>query len=217
MILTRRNGSCAKQRVLRRLIYDQECAANLRRKRRRGIAETPNTRIFINEAVCEGCGDCGRISNCLSVQPVQTEFGRKTQIHQSSCNLDYSCMEGDCPAFVRVEAEQVEKKPSRPFTLDSSLPEPPANDCGALQCSDGRHWWHRRRYHQPDIWGRRRCWPVFPHPQPGPDRPQPEGRAGRFQFEDHARSQRGDWQGLGLARRMSTWCTICWPGSPWRI
>ena len=127
------------QRILREtegvtaLIYDQECAANLRRKRRRGIAETPNTRIFINEAVCEGCGDCGRISNCLSVQPVQTELGRKTQIHQSSCNLDYSCMEGDCPAFVRVEAEQVEKKPSRPFTLDSPLPEPPASD--AARCN----------------------------------------------------------------------------------
>lgn len=122
------------QRILREtegvtaLIYDQECAANLRRKRRRGIAETPNTRIFINEAVCEGCGDCGRKSNCLSVQPVQTEFGRKTQIHQSSCNLDYSCLEGDCPAFIRVEADQVEKKPIRPFTLDSPLPEPPANE-----------------------------------------------------------------------------------------
>ena len=127
------------QRILREtegvtaLIYDQECAANLRRKRRRGIAETPNTRIFINEAVCEGCGDCGRISNCLSVQPVQTEFGRKTQIHQSSCNFDYSCLEGDCPAFVRVEAGQVEKKPVRPFTLDSPLPEPTASE--AARCN----------------------------------------------------------------------------------
>ena len=106
------------------LIYDQECAANLRRKRRRGQTETPNTRIFINEAVCEGCGDCGRKSNCLSVQPVQTEFGRKTQIHQSSCNLDYSCLEGDCPAFVRVWASPQSSKTTRSLPTDLELPEP---------------------------------------------------------------------------------------------
>ncbi|HTN96049.1 MAG TPA: indolepyruvate ferredoxin oxidoreductase family protein, partial [Nordella sp.] len=111
------------------LIYDQTCAAEKRRRRKRGAFPDPNKRVFINELVCEGCGDCGVQSNCVAVAPVETPFGRKRQIDQSACNKDYSCVKGFCPSFVTVEgAELVRGLDAKSLpaggTLFEVVPEP---------------------------------------------------------------------------------------------
>ena len=123
----------AVQRTLREvagvtvIVYDQTCAAEKRRRRKRGKFPDPPRRAFINPAVCEGCGDCGVKSNCVAVVPVETEFGRKRAIDQSSCNKDFSCVEGFCPSFVTVHGGRLRKGAgvSREGAPLPALPEPP--------------------------------------------------------------------------------------------
>ena len=109
------------------ILYDQTCATEKRRRRKRGTLVDPALRVVINEAVCEGCGDCSDQSNCMSVEPLETEFGRKRTINQSTCNKDTSCLKGFCPSFITVEGGQLKKKAqaqaASPFTL-GPLPEP---------------------------------------------------------------------------------------------
>ncbi|MCK6424646.1 MAG: indolepyruvate ferredoxin oxidoreductase family protein [Burkholderiaceae bacterium] len=107
------------------LIYDQTCATEKRRRRKRGKMVDPAVRTVINEAVCEGCGDCSVQSNCLSVEPVETEFGRKRRINQSSCNKDFSCVKGFCPSFVTVEGGQLRRKKTEPKADLAGLPALP--------------------------------------------------------------------------------------------
>ncbi|MDE0057124.1 MAG: indolepyruvate ferredoxin oxidoreductase family protein [Defluviicoccus sp.] len=109
------------------LIYDQTCAAELRRRRKRGTAPDPDIRAFINEAVCEGCGDCSAKSNCVSIEPLETKYGRKRRINQSACNKDLSCVDGFCPSFVTLSGARIRRARAGGDALPellAGLPEP---------------------------------------------------------------------------------------------
>ncbi len=119
------------------LVYDQTCATELRRRRKRGKAPDPQQRTFINEAVCEGCGDCSVQSNCIAIEPVETEFGRKRKINQSACNKDFSCLKGYCPSFVTVRGGKLRSRGETAANSSSTdllsrtalLPTPAVVDC----------------------------------------------------------------------------------------
>ncbi len=129
----------AVQRTLREMegttviIYDQTCATEKRRRRKRGTLVDPATRVVINPLVCEGCGDCGVQSNCISVEPLETDFGRKRQINQSTCNKDISCVKGFCPSFVTVQGGSLRKpKAARAAAApQAGLPDPVLRDLHA--------------------------------------------------------------------------------------
>ncbi|WP_018690285.1 indolepyruvate ferredoxin oxidoreductase family protein [Ahrensia kielensis] len=106
------------------IVYVQTCAAELRRRRKHNAAPDPDERLFINPSVCEGCGDCSKQSNCIAIEPKETEFGRKRQINQSACNKDYSCLKGFCPSFVTVRGSKKKKNAPAQMPDFSILPEP---------------------------------------------------------------------------------------------
>jgi indolepyruvate ferredoxin oxidoreductase len=105
------------------IVFEQTCAAELRRRRKAKLVEDPDKRVFINPAVCEGCGDCSKQSNCIAIEPLETEFGRKRAINQSACNKDFSCVKGFCPAFVTVRGGALAKNKAKLPDI-THLPEP---------------------------------------------------------------------------------------------
>ncbi len=130
VVVSHRRELDAIQRAIREIqgvtaiVYDQTCATEKRRRRKRGTIADPAKRAFINKRVCEGCGDCSQVSNCIAVVPVETPFGRKRAIDQSACNKDFSCVEGFCPSFVTVHGGGLKKPEATRAAPPDDLPEP---------------------------------------------------------------------------------------------
>jgi indolepyruvate ferredoxin oxidoreductase len=121
------------------LIYDQQCATERRRQRKRDLAPKATKRVVINPRVCEDCGDCSRASNCIAVEPVETEWGRKRQIDQSACNQDLSCVQGFCPSFVTLEGRRTGRSPHARRHGASRCPpcRKPRPASAGMSCSPG--------------------------------------------------------------------------------
>ncbi|MBV9559705.1 MAG: indolepyruvate ferredoxin oxidoreductase family protein, partial [Bradyrhizobium sp.] len=118
--------TCRELKGTSAIVFVQTCAAEKRRRRKRGLMEDPQRRVLINPEVCEGCGDCSVQSNCISVEPLETEMGRKRTINQSSCNKDYSCVKGFCPSFVTVDGGKLRSRAPAELGEIGELPEPPS-------------------------------------------------------------------------------------------
>jgi indolepyruvate ferredoxin oxidoreductase len=116
--------ACREVKGASAIVFVQTCAAEKRRRRKRGLMEDPSRRVLINPAVCEGCGDCSVQSNCISVEPLETEFGRKRTINQSACNKDYSCLKGFCPSFVTIDGGTLRRRAPAGLGDIGDLPEP---------------------------------------------------------------------------------------------
>ena len=116
--------ACREIKGTSAIVFVQTCAAEKRRRRKRGLMEDPARRVLINPAVCEGCGDCSVQSNCISVEPLETELGRKRTINQSTCNKDYSCLKGFCPSFVTVDGGKLRHRAPPDLGSIGELPEP---------------------------------------------------------------------------------------------
>src|SRR6185312_15319578 len=118
--------TCREIKGASAIVFVQTCAAEKRRRRKRGTMEDPQRRVLINPAVCEGCGDCSVQSNCISVEPLETEMGRKRTINQSTCNKDYSCLKGFCPSFVTIDGGKPRRRAPASLSDIGVLPEPAA-------------------------------------------------------------------------------------------